>query len=108
MITQIREIGDGYERLQMSGARYFPMLECLEAQERTLKAEKRRHETERAPRHEAVSDLEEKWKDPSFTLDQRQAAVAKSLTAVIIHPARPGERFDPDKIEPIWCEDEDE
>jgi hypothetical protein len=36
------------------------------------------------------------------------AAIAKSLTAVIIHPApHPGAKFTPDQITPVWCQDED-
>jgi hypothetical protein len=41
-------------------------------------------------------------------LEQKQAAIAKSLTAVIIHPApHPGAKFSPDQITPVWRQDED-
>ncbi|MCP2338602.1 hypothetical protein FHU30_003957 [Actinomadura rupiterrae] len=104
--SQIKEAQDAYEARQISGSRFFPMLERLESEERALRADKKRHEAERAQRSEAILDLEAKWEDPDFTLDQRQAAIAQSLTAVVIHPAKPGQRFDPDLIDPVWREEE--
>ncbi|WP_068927700.1 recombinase family protein [Planobispora rosea] len=103
---QLEEITTAYKERRMKGSRYFTLLEELEAEERQLEAEQRRHQTARVQRTQRVADLAEKWKDPTFTLDQRQAAIAQSLKAVVIHPARPGQkRFDPSLIEPIWNED---
>ena len=91
----------------ISGGRYFPMLARFEAKESTLRAAKRRYEQKRQARIEAATNLDTEWKRPDFTLEQKQAAIAKSLTAVIIHPApHPGAKFTPDQITPVWCQDE--
>lgn len=102
--TQIEEATTAYKKRQISGGRYYPLLEELEQVERSLRAEKAKHAADQHAQRVAIEDLEEKWKDPEFTLEQRQAAIAKSLVAVVIEPARPGERFDPSKIRPIWRE----
>ncbi len=103
---QLQEITAAYKARKIKGTRYFTLLEELEAEERQLEAEQRRHQTARVQRMEGIADLAEKWKDPSFTLDQRQAAIAQSLKAVVIYPTTPGQRqFDPSLIEPIWNED---
>ncbi|GAA1259925.1 recombinase family protein [Sphaerisporangium rubeum] len=100
---QLQEITTAYKERRIKGSRYFTLLEELEAEERRLEADQRRHQTARVRRTEGVANLAEKWKDPNFTLDQRQAAIAQSLQAVVIHPTRPGQRhFDPNLIEPIW------
>ena len=55
-----------------------------------------------------AANLGVEWNRPSFTLEQKQAAIAKSLTAVIIHSApHPGAKFTPDQITPVWRHDED-
>jgi site-specific DNA recombinase len=103
---QLQEITAAYKERRIKGSRYFTLLEELEAEERRLEADQRRHQTARTRRTQGVANLAGKWTDPNFTLDQRQAAIAQSLTAVLIHPTRPGQRqFDPNLIEPIWKED---
>jgi site-specific DNA recombinase len=34
-----------------------------------------------------VENLAEEWDKPSFTMEQKQAAIAQTLTAVIVKPA---------------------
>ncbi|QKW21115.1 recombinase family protein [Kitasatospora sp. NA04385] len=100
---KITELGQQYRADNISGSTYFPLLAELESDERKLKNEQQRHEAARSLRMEAIPNLRQQWADPDFALEQRQAAVAKSLVAVVIHPTRPGSRvFDPSKIEPIW------
>ncbi|MCD0482130.1 recombinase family protein [Streptacidiphilus sp. ASG 303] len=106
---QINELTQQYRSRKITGGRYFPLLEDLEKDERTLLTERRRHEAARESRTAAVVDLRQKWADPSFTLEQRQAAVAESLVAVIIQPTGGGRKtFDPSKIEPVWRDHEAE
>jgi hypothetical protein len=108
VLAQIKETTQAYEGGMISGGRYFPMLARFEAKESTLRAAKRRYEQKRQARVEAAANLDSEWNRPDFTLEQRQAAIAKSLTAVIIHPApHPGAKFTPDQITPVWREDED-
>jgi hypothetical protein len=45
-------------------------------------------------------NLAEEWDKPDFTMEQKQAAIAETLTAVIIKPAGRGVRFRPDHIVP--------
>jgi hypothetical protein len=108
VLAQIKETTQAYESGMISGGRYFPMLTRFEAKESTLWAAKRRHEEKRQARIEAVTNLDTEWNRPDFTLEQKQAAITKSLTAVIIHPAsHPGAKFTPDQITPVWRQDED-
>jgi hypothetical protein len=87
----------------ISGGRYFPLIERLEARERTLKAEKRKYDAKRQARVEAATDLTTEWNRPDFTLEQKQAATAKSITAIVIHPTpRQGVRFTPDQLTIVW------
>lgn len=55
----------------------------------------------------AVANLTEEWNDPMFTMEQKQAAIAQSLTTVIIKPAGKGVRFHHDQIVPVWRQDDD-
>ena len=59
----------------------------FEAKEATLRAAKRRYEAKRQARQDSAANLGVEWNRPGFTLEQKQAAIAQSLTAVIIHPA---------------------
>ncbi|MEU6969804.1 recombinase zinc beta ribbon domain-containing protein [Kitasatospora aureofaciens] len=90
---KITELGEQYRADNISGSTYFPLLAKLESDERKLKNERQRHEAARTQRMEAIPDLRRQWADPNFALEQRQAAVAKSLIAVVIHPTGPGSRI---------------
>jgi Recombinase zinc beta ribbon domain len=108
VLGQIKETTQAYEGGMISGGRYFPMLARFEAKESALRAARRRYEEKRQARVEAATNLDTEWNRPDFTLEQKQAAIAKSLTAVVIHPApRPGAKFTPDQITPVWRQDED-
>jgi hypothetical protein len=108
VLAQIKETTEAYEAGMISGGRYFPMLARFEAKESTLRAAKRRYEEKRQARQESAANLGTEWNRPEFTLEQKQAAIAQSLTAVIIHPApHPGAKFTPAQITPVWRHDED-
>jgi site-specific DNA recombinase len=109
VVAQIKESTTAYENHQISGSRYFPLIERLEAKERKLRAEKRRYDAKRQARQDAATDLTTEWNRPDFTLEQKQAAIAKSITAIIVHPApRQGARFSPDQLTIVWKTDDDE
>jgi DNA invertase Pin-like site-specific DNA recombinase len=108
VLDQIKETTAAYRARQISGGRYFPLMATFEAEESTLRAEKRRYEAKRQARAEKAANLEAEWTRPDFTLEQKQAAIARSLTAVIVHPApHRWARFTPDQITPVWREDDD-
>lgn len=108
VLGQIKETTEAYENQQISGGRYFPLIERLEAKERALRTEKRKYDAKRQARVEAATDLTTEWNRPDFTLEQKQAAIAKSITAIIIHPApRLGAKFSPDQLTIVWRTDED-
>lgn len=102
---QIADTTAGYRARKLSAAVFFPLIEELETDQRCLKADRLRHAAGREARGQAIADLDRKWADPEFSLEQRQAATGQSLLAVIIHKAGQGRRFDPDLIEPVWRED---
>ncbi|MBV8540576.1 MAG: recombinase family protein [Pseudonocardiales bacterium] len=108
VLAQIKETTQAYENQKISGGRYFPLIERLEARERTLKTEKRKYEAKRQARVEAATDLTTEWNRSDFTLEQKQAAIAKSITAIVIQPApRQGVRFSPDQLTIVWRNDDE-
>jgi site-specific DNA recombinase len=93
-----------YEAGSYSAERYFPSLARMEAREAQLKREQHRHEGQRQARRHSVANLAEEWDKPNFTMEQKQAAIAESLTAVIILPAGRGKSFHPNQIRPVFNE----
>jgi site-specific DNA recombinase len=67
----------------------------MEAAEADLKRQKRRYEGHQQTRNSVLADLVEEWEKPDFTMEQKQAATARILAAVIIKPAGMGQRFPP-------------
>jgi site-specific DNA recombinase len=97
-----------FEAGNISAERHFPALARMETAESELKGEKRRYEGRQQARRHAVASLAEEWDKPDFTMEQKQAAIAETLTAVIIRPSGKGGRFHPDQIKPVFREDNDE
>lgn len=91
-----------YETGKYTAERYFSSLERMEAQESELKREKRAYETRQESRRTAVTDLARKWDASDFTMEQKRAAIGKTLGAVVIAPAGKGVRFHPDQITPVF------
>jgi site-specific DNA recombinase len=100
----IEESSRRYEKGEFSAARYRPSLARMEADEAELKRERRQYEGRQQTRRHAIANLAEEWDKPDFTMEQKQAAVAETLTAVIIKPVGRGVPFHPDRIVPIFRE----
>ena len=96
-----------FERGNISAERHFPALARMEAAESELKREKRRYEGRQETRRHAVANLADEWEKPDFTMEQKQAAIAETLTAVIIKPVGKGGRFHPDQIVPVFRQEDD-
>jgi DNA invertase Pin-like site-specific DNA recombinase len=105
--TRINEQQQNFELGNISGGRHFPALARMEAAEAELKREKRQYEGRQQARKNAVANLAEEWEKPDFTMEQKQAAIGETLTAVIINPAGKGQRFHPDQIIPVFRQDDD-
>jgi site-specific DNA recombinase len=105
--ARITEQQDSYERGLISGERHFPSLARMEAAETRLKRDKRRYDARQQARAQVTVDLAEEWDKPDFTLEQKQAAIAQTLTAVIIEPAAGRRYFNPARITPVWRQDRD-
>lgn len=99
--ARIDESTRRYESGEYSAERYFPSLARMEAAEQELKREQRRYTARQDARKNTVTNLAQEWDRPDFTMEQKQAAIAQSLTAVVILPAN-GTRFHPDQIKPIF------
>ena len=106
--ARISETMRRYEKGDITDERYWPSLARMEAVESALKTEVRRYENRKQARRRVVANLAEEWEKPDFTMEQKQAAIAATLTAVIIRPAGKGGRFHPDQIVPVFREDNDE
>ncbi len=93
-----------YEKGQYSAERYWPSLARMEADEAELKRERRQYEGRQQKRRHAIANLAEEWDKPDFTMEQKQAAIAQTLTAVIIKPVGRNVKFHPDHIVPVFHE----
>ena len=103
---RINDQQQNYEAGNISAERHFPSLARMEAAETQLKREKRQYEGQQQARRHAVANLAEEWDKPDFTLEQKQAAIAQTLSAVIIKPAGKAGKFHPDQIIPVFREDD--
>jgi site-specific DNA recombinase len=104
---RINDQQKNFELGNISAQRHFPALARMEAAEAELKREKRRYEGRQQARKHAVADLAGEWDKDDFTMEQKQAAIAETLTAVIIKPAGRGCRFRPDQIVPVFRQEDD-
>jgi hypothetical protein len=95
-----------YEEGTYSAERYWPSLARMEARESELKNELRKYERRQQTRKHAVTNLAEEWDKPSFTVEQKQAVIAQTLSAIVVKPAGRGVRFKPDQIVPVFREDD--
>jgi site-specific DNA recombinase len=93
-----------YELGRISAERHFASLARMETEEAKLKREKRQYEGRQQARRQVVANLAEEWDKPDFTMEQKQAAIAQTLSAVILHPAGRGGQFHPDQITPVFRE----
>jgi site-specific DNA recombinase len=102
--ARIDESTRRYEAGEYSAERYWPSLARMEAREAELKRERRRYEGRQQTRRHAIANLAEEWDKPDFTMEQKQAAIAETLTTVIIKPVGRNVKFQPDHIVPIFRE----
>jgi DNA invertase Pin-like site-specific DNA recombinase len=106
--ARIDESTRRYEKGEVSSERYWPSLARMEADEAELKRERRQYEGQQQRRIRAVANLAEEWDKPDFMMEQKQAAIAATLTAVIIKPVGRGIPFHPDHIEPVFRDSDTE
>ncbi|MCE7009034.1 recombinase family protein [Kibdelosporangium philippinense] len=100
---RISESTRQYEAGTYPAEHYFPSLARMEAKKADLRREKSKYSKESNLRSSTVTNLESLWDSPSFSTEQKQAAIAKSLTAIVIHPAGKGARhFHPDQITVVF------
>lgn len=102
---RIEESTQRYETGAYTAERYFPSLARMEATEAGLKREERKYLARRESTRAVVANLEDEWDREDFTIEQKQAAIAKTLTAVVILPAGKGSRFGPSQIRPVFREE---
>ena len=91
------------KRVQLPDGTYGSLAR-KEAREAELKRERRQYEGRQQQRRHAVANLAEEWDKPDFTMEQKQAAMAETLAAVIIKPVGRGIPFHPDHIGPVFRE----
>ncbi len=93
-----------YEAGEYSAEHHFPSLARMETTLASLRREQRKYNTRQDAHKKVIANLAEEWAKPSFTMEQRQAAVARTLTAVVIGAAGKGVRFHPDQLTPVFRE----
>ncbi|MFI6500223.1 recombinase family protein [Nonomuraea typhae] len=99
---RIDETSRRYEQGGITDERYWPSLERMEKAEAVLLQEQRKYQRNSQRIKGAIIDLAKKWEDPDFAMEQKQAAVAETLSAVIIMPVGMGKRFHPDRLKPVF------
>ncbi len=105
--SRINEQQRQFELGNITAGRHFPSLARMEAAESDLKAEQRRYEGQQKVRRNTIANLAEEWNKPNFTMEQKQAAIAETLTALIIKPSGKGRHpFNPDLIVPVFREED--
>jgi site-specific DNA recombinase len=104
-LTRIETSTREYEAGRYAAERYFPSLARMEASVAALRREQRQYAARRDARQAVVADLGREWTRPGFSMEQKQAAIAQTLTAVVIAPAGKGVRFHTDQITPIYREE---
>jgi site-specific DNA recombinase len=104
---RINDQQKNYELGNITVGRHFPSLARMEASEAELKSEKRRYEGQQSARRHAVANLAQEWDKPDFTMEQKQAAIGETLSAVIVNPAGKGVRFHPDQIIPVFRQEDE-
>ena len=99
---QIAELTAAWRARSISGERYFALLPGLEAEEKTLTAQRRDHLAAVAIASASPVDLRGEWN--GYTLAQKRAAISENISAVVIAPAdKPGRRiFDAHRVTPVW------
>jgi site-specific DNA recombinase len=102
--ARIEESTRRYEAGTYTAERYFSSLARMEASESELRRERRQYEGRQQTRRHAIVNLAEEWDKPDFTMEQKQAAIAETLTTVIIKPTGRNVRFHPDHIVPVFRE----
>lgn len=105
LLSRIDESTRQYEAGQYPAERYFPSVARMESAVAELRREKKRYDSGADRRRNVIANLAEEWDKPWFAIELKQAAIARSLTAVVIKPAGKGVRFHPDQLTPIWRED---
>jgi len=64
----------------------------MEQAEKVLLRDKERYEGQRQKSKRAEIDLAERWDAPDFSMEQKQAAIARTLSTVIIKPVGKGSK----------------
>ncbi len=102
--ARIDDMTRKFEKGKISEKRYWPSLERMEKDEAVLLREKRIYDGQQQARKLVSTDLAKKWDEPDFSMEQKQAAIAQTLSAVVIMSVGKGKRtFNPDeRIKPIF------
>lgn len=100
---QIAEWTQAWRNKQVKGARYFPMLADLEADETELDKQRAAWQERHAFATPAPAAIRAQW--PGKTLAERRAYAQRVLVAVIVKPAGGKRRFNPDRLVPMWVDE---
>ena len=66
-----------------------------------LQANKARQARSALAQYSGRGQLRAAW--PDLTSGEKRSLLAAAFDRIIVHPGRPGPKFDPDRVEPIWA-----
>jgi hypothetical protein len=73
--------------------------------EARLEREEREWERPRQARRQVVANLAAEWDRPDLTLEQKQAAIAQTLIAIVLNSGGKGVRFHHSQSTPVFREE---
>ncbi|MCX5201515.1 recombinase family protein [Streptomyces sp. NBC_00237] len=97
--TAIAALRAQWKAKEVSNSTFIFMVETLEKDLDTLRHERAVFNANTAELEAKSVNLRGSWK--ALTLEQRRRAIRHSLSAILVHPAGKGKRFDPSRLEPL-------
>ncbi|MEU6704757.1 recombinase family protein [Streptomyces wuyuanensis] len=88
-----------WQEKELSNTTFIFMVEQLEKERDKLRHERALFNADAASVSDGTVDLRTSWE--GLTLEQQRRVVRHTLSAVLVHPARKGVRFDAKRVEPL-------
>ena len=99
--SQLEDLAKTYADKSITLREWLSARKIIEGRLEAAWARLSRHDRHRAIRHVAgrSSELRTRW--PGLNLDQRRAIIGGLLDRITVRPATVN-RFDPERLEPVW------
>ncbi|KUL34769.1 hypothetical protein ADL12_20605 [Streptomyces regalis] len=103
---EIDQVNERRKARRISMSKALDLIEELEQERDQLKKKKGNLSQQKKKRELLSPDALGEW--PTLSMAEKRARLTQSIKSVIIHPMGRGKRFDPEFIEIVWREEDDE